>query len=401
MEAAIYTEDLFSDVGITEPYQRYREIRDLGAAVWLPREQVYAVGRYNEVRQALGDHETFISGQGVMINEQVNEMSRGTTVASDPPLHDHLRQVVAHRLTPRALREQRSHVDSRAATVVDSILRHGGDVVDAVTLIAQPMPMAVVPDFLGFPEECRPHLLTWAKAAADLGGPVSNRTPVAAERAAEMVAYIAGLTRRRGVLPDSLGDDVLKSADAGIITAQQCPSLLLDYFGPSLETTVSAISSAIALFSQNPDQWDKVRADPALLSGAFNEAIRLESPIRGFSRVAARETELGGVDIPAGARVLLLFGSANRDERKWDRPDEFDVTRANADHLALGHGLHGCAGQGLARLEFGTLMTRLAAEVARFEPAGEPRMLVNNTTRAYEKLPIRLHLDREPMGADA
>ncbi len=401
MEAAVCAEDLFSEVGITEPYERYREIRDLGPAVWLPREQVYAVGRYDEVRQALGDHETFVSGQGVMINEQVNEMSRGTTVASDPPLHDHLRQVVAHRLTPRALREQRAHVDSRAAMVVESILSHNDDVVDAVTLIAQAMPMAVVPDFLGFPEECRPHLLTWAKAGADLGGPVSERTPAAAERAAEMMEYIAGLTQSRGVLPDSLGEDVLKSADAGVISAQQCPSLLLDYFGPSLETTVSAIGSAIALFAQNPDQWDLVRADPALLSGAFNEAIRLESPIRGFSRVAARDTELGGVDIPAGARVLLLFGSANRDERKWDRPDEFDVTRANADHLALGHGLHGCAGQGLARLEFGTLMTRLAAVVARFEPAGEPRMLVNNTTRAYEKLPIRLHFDRESVGAGA
>lgn len=401
MRAPVFGGELFSDAGITNPYERYREIRNLGPAVWLPREKVFAVGRYDDVRQALGDHETFVSGQGVMINQQVNEMSRGTTVASDPPLHDHLRQVVAHRLTPRALREQRDHVDSRAAKVVDAVLRHDSDVVDAVSLIAQAMPMSVVPDFLGFPEECRPHLLTWAKASADLGGPVSDRTPVATGHAMEMFEYVARLAQTREVLPDSLGEDVLKAADAGVISAEQCPGLLLDYFGPSLETTVSAIGSAIALFAQNPDQWDLVREDPTMIGGAFNEAIRLESPIRAFSRVASRDTDLGGVEIAAGSRVLLLFGSANRDERKWERPDEFDVTRANADHLALGHGLHGCAGQGLARLEFSTLMTRLAKVVTRFEPAGQPQMLLNNTTRAYEKLPIRLHFDRESVGAGA
>lgn len=401
MEAPVYEGNLFSDAAIREPYECYREIRDLGPAVWMPREQVYAVGRYDDVRQALADHETFVSGQGVMLNEQVNEMSRGTTVASDPPLHDHLRQVVAHRLTPRALREQRDHVDSKAEAVVESVLRHGGAIVDAVPLIAQAMPMAVVPDFLGFPEECRPHLLKWAKSSADLGGPASERTPEALGHAMEMVEYIGRLTQTRGVLPDSLGEDVLKAADAGVIAAEQCPSLMLDYFGPSLETTVSAIGSAIALFSQSPGQWDLLRTDPSLVGGAFNEAIRLESPIRGFSRVAARDVEIGGVSIPAGSRTLLLFGSANRDERKWDRADDFDITRANADHLALGHGLHGCAGQGLARLEFSTLMTRLAKVVSRFEPAGEPQALINNTTRAYVELPIRIHLDREAVGARA
>ncbi|EME22622.1 cytochrome P450 [Rhodococcus triatomae] len=401
MNALVYDGELFSDAGIEEPYDRYREIRNLGPAVWLPREEVFAIARYDDVREALGDHETFVSGQGVMLNEQVNEMSRGTTVASDPPLHDHLRQVVAHRLTPRALREQRERVDSRAAVVVESVLRCESTVVDAIPLIAQAMPMAVVPDFLGFPEECRPHLLKWAKASADLGGPVSDRTPEAAGLAMEMVEYITRLAQSRAVLPESLGADVLKAADNGVISVEQCPSLLLDYFGPSLETTVSAIGSAIALFSRNPDQWKLVKDDPSLIGAAFNEVIRLESPIRGFSRVAAHDTKVDGVTIPSGSRVLLLFGSANRDERKWDRADEFDVTRANSDHLALGYGVHGCAGQGLARLEFSALMTRLAEIVTRFEPAGEPRILINNTTRAYAELPIRLHFERKVMGASA
>lgn len=399
MTIPVYEADLFGHEAINDPYPHYRAIRDCGPVVWLPTANVFAIGRYEDVRRALEDHETFISGRGVLINEQVNEMTRGTTVASDPPLHDHLRQVVAHQLTPRALRGQREDIDSRAAEVVASLLSQGRTVIDAVPDIAQAMPLSVVPDFLGFPEECRPHLLTWAKASADLGGPVSERTPVAAEQVMHMVGYIGDLTRNRGVLPDSLGEEILKAADAGVIEPEQCPSLLLDYFGPSLETTVSAIGSAIALFAQHPEQWDRVREDPSLLAGAFNEAIRLESPIRGFSRVTSRDVEVGDLTIPADSRVLLLYGSANRDERHWDRPDEFDVTRANADHLALGYGTHGCAGQGLARMEFTALMTRLIRVVTRFELVGEPRVLINSTTRAYESIPIRLNFEREIVGA--
>ncbi|MEU0508018.1 MULTISPECIES: cytochrome P450 [Amycolatopsis] len=391
MNAPQYDGDLFSEQGILEPYERYREIRDLGPAVWLPGLDVFAIARYDDVRAVLGDHETFVSSHGVMLNDQSNELSRGTTLASDPPLHEHLRQVVAHRLTPRALRDQRDDIDSRAATVVAAVLAQADDVVDAVPVIAEAMPLAVVPDFLGFPDECRPHLLGWAKSGADLGGPISERTPAAAEHAMELVQYVRKLVENRGLLKDSLGDDLLQAADRGEVEWQQCPALLLDYFGPSLETTVSAIGSAIALFARHPDQWELLRDRPDLMGGAFNEVVRLESPIRGFTRVAVRDTDVGGVRVPAGARVFVLFGSANRDERKWDNADEFDISRDNADHVAMGHGVHGCAGQGLARLEFSSLMTRLAQVVTRFELVGEPKLLLNSMTRAYESLPVRVH----------
>jgi cytochrome P450 len=253
------------------------------------------------------------------------------------------------------------------------------------------MPMSVVPDFVGFPEDCRPHLLTWAKGAVEAGAPVSDRTPAAVAAATELGGYAAQLVERRGLLPGSLGDDVLAAADRGEVSAEQCPALLLDYFGPSLETTISALGSALALFAQHPDQWDLLRADPTLVGGAFNEVVRLESPLRGFTRVAARDAEIGGIPVPAGARVLVLFASANRDERKWDRPDEFDITRENADHLGLGYGVHGCAGQGLARLEVGGVLTHLARRATRLELTGEPVRWISGLVRAYTSLPLRLH----------
>jgi len=119
--------------------------------------------------------------------------------------------------------------------------------------------------------------------------------------------------------------------------------------------------------------------------------VRLESPLRGFTRVASRDTTMGEVFVPVGTRLFVIFASANRDERRWERPDEFDITRENADHVGLGYGVHGCAGQGLARLEVGAVLTQLARVVTRIEPAGEPVRLINGLVRAYESLPLRLH----------
>jgi cytochrome P450 len=383
-----YEGDLFDSDGILEPYGHYRAIRDLGPVVRLAGPDLLAVGRYDDVRTVLADHDTFVSGEGVLLNYIANELTRGTTLASDPPLHDHLRSVVAHRLTPRALRDQRSAIEAKADDLVARILRE--DVVDGVTDIAQAMPLSVVPDFLGFPEECRPHLLTWAKGAVEAGAPFSERTPAAVAAATELGGYATQLVETRGPLPGSLGDDVLAAADRGEVTREQCPALLLDYFGPSLETTISALGSALGLFARHPDQWDLLRADPARAGGAFNEVVRLESPLRGFTRVASRDAEVGGVPVPAGSRVLVLFASANRDERTWDRPGDFDITRDNAHHLGLGYGVHGCAGQGLARLEVGSVLTALARSVTRIEPAGEPVRWVAGLVRAWSSLPLRL-----------
>ncbi|MGY1812613.1 cytochrome P450 [Blastococcus sp. SYSU D00820] len=389
VDVPAYAPDLFSEAAIADPYPHYRALRDLGPVVHLPGAGVHAVARYRDVRAVLADDATFRSGAGVGLNDVANELIRGTTLASDEPEHAHLRAVVAGRLTPRALRDQRAAIEAKADALVAGLL--GRDVVDGVADIAQAMPMSVVPDFLGFPDDCRHRLLEWAGGAIEAMGPFSARTPAAAELAGELGGYATELVETRGLLPDSLGSDLLAAADRGEVAADRCPALLLDYFGPSLETTVSALGSALALFAAHPDQWDLLRADPSLVGGAFNEVIRLESPLRAFSRVAARDAEIDGVPVPAGTRVAVFYASANRDERHWGpTADSFDITRDNADHLALGYGVHGCAGQGLARLEVGAVLTRLAASVARLEPAGEPVRQVNSMLRAHAALPLHL-----------
>ena len=381
--------DLFGDEAISDPYPVYRRMRDLGPVVLLARQDLPAVGRYDDVRAVLADHDTFVSGRGVLWNDVANTMTRGTTLASDPPEHTELRRLVASRLTPRALRDERPRVEGIAAAIVDRVLARGG-VIDGVTELAHAMPSAVVPDFLGFPDDCRPHLLTWARGAIEAGGPLTARTAAAVPIAEHLGRYAESLVTGRRALPGSLGAGLVEAADRGEVAHERCTALMLDYFGPSMETTLTAIGNAVALFATHPDQWQLLRDDPSLMTKAFNEVVRLETPLRAFTRVAARDTSIHGTVVAKGTRVAVFFASANRDERKWTDPDRFDVTRDNADHLGLGYGEHGCAGQGLARLEFAALFTRLAQRVQRIEPAGGFVRTASSLLRSYATLPIRL-----------
>src|SRR5262249_15335796 len=158
---------------------------------------------------------------------------------------------------------------------------------------------------------------------------------------------------------------------------------------PSLDTTILATGSLLYLLGSHPEQWELVRADRALVPAAVNEALRFEAPVRAFTRFAAKAYHADGVAIAEGERVLVLFGSANRDERRYADPDRFDVTRDARDHLGFGHGVHRCAGGHLAQLELGSLLRALAARVRRIE-VGEPAPRLSNVLRGYRSFPASL-----------
>jgi cytochrome P450 len=181
---------------------------------------------------------------------------------------------------------------------------------------------------------------------------------------------------------------ILRAAAHGEIDASRCPMLFVDYLGPSLDTTISAIGNAIWLLATHPDQWHLLQDEPHRIKAAFNEALRLESPISCFTRVAEVDAVVGGVELPAGSRVLLSFASANRDERRWQEPERFDITRESAGQLAFGHGEHACIGMGLARLEGAAVLSALVERVSRIELAAEPRRKLNNLIRSFESLPV-------------
>lgn len=384
----IYAGDIYSTSAIRDPYPHYAAMRELGPVVWLRKQRVYALPRHREVKEVLANDALFVSGKGVGLNPVINLAGQGTTLISDGDQHRTRRQLVAHRLTPRALRPFAEHVDALAEAVVLEALRRGD--LDGVEDIALKLPMTVVPDFIGWPEDGRQNLLRWGGAAFDLLGPTNARAIAAAPDMLRAQAYIRSVVREGRVLPGSMSHEVLEAARAGQIAPDECAKLMFDYMAPSLDTTASAIAAALWLFATNPDQWDRLKANPDLVPAAVQEVVRIEAPLRAFSRITARDTSIAGTRISAGARVLVMYASANRDERVFPDPDRFDITRDASAHVGFGYGTHGCAGQGLARLETQAILRSLLRYVERIELTDEPTLAVNNIIHRFETLPVRL-----------
>lgn len=385
--AAEYRPDIYSQSAIVNPYPHYRRLREIGPIVWLPRQRVHALPRYAECKTVLRDDKVFLSGNGVALNRVSNRLSRGTTLNSDGPEHERRRKLVAHRLLPRALGSIADTVERLAVEVVDDAVARGE--IDGVKLAAA-LPLAVVPDLVGWPRDQREHLIDWAGATFDALGPLNRQAVRSVPGTAQMLRFARRVVRRRTVLDGSLAHELLTSVDEGTVAADECPALLVDYIAPSLDTTISAISNALNLFACHREQWQLLREEPHRIPNAVNEIVRYESPLRAFARQAGTDIEIAGTALPAGARVLVIYSSANRDEREWDRPDVFDITRDAGRHIGFGQGAHACAGQGLARLETSAILRALVERVDHIEPAGVPIWAVNNIIRRHERLPLRL-----------
>ncbi len=385
--------DLYSDEVLAEPYEHYRRLREAGPAVWLERHNAWVVVRYDSVRTVLRDWRTFSSASGVALNDTLNTAMQGNTLGSDPPLHDLLRNVVASRMTAQALRPTREMIDQRAEELVERLVAQHS--FDAVEDLAQALPLSIVPDFIGLPQEGREHLLDWAEATFNAMGPMNERCADAVKKLPELFGYARQIAATGNLQPGSFGAGVIEAQRDGRITEAQCPQLFTAYLVPSVDTTISAVGSAIWLFGRYPEQWDQVRANPSLIPNAFEEVLRLESPLQSFSRLATSDYDVEGISIPAGSRVVVLFASANRDERKWEHADTFDVTRNTSGHLGFGYGVHLCAGASLARLEGQAILGALARRVERFELGKSTRKL-NNVIRSLRTLAVTVHTTQKP-----
>jgi cytochrome P450 len=382
--------DLYSDAALQNPYPLYRELRDAGPAVWLPATEMFAITRYKDVRESLRNWQHFSSAQGVAANPFVNQATAGTgTQSTDPPLHDALRAIVGKPLLPAAVRELSERIVAEAEGLTDRLLARRE--FDAVDDLAWHLPMTVVSHLVGVPEEVRLQLPKWSAAGFNIGGgPINERSQPDFPVLQGFLGFMTDPELRGRLQAGGWGARLFEAADRGELLHERCGLMLADYLAPSLDTTASAIGSAIALFAQHPEQWDELRADPALISNAVLEVIRMETPIPSFTRVVTQDLEVDGTALPAGARVMINFASANRDERKWEQPERFDVRRKAADHMGFGHGTHTCAGMHLAQLEMRSLFAALAKRVQRFELLKGERML-NHGLRAWQHLQVAMH----------
>jgi cytochrome P450 len=387
LDVAEYRPDIYARAAIVDPYRHYRRLREMGSLVWLSRQRVYALPRYAECKAVLRDDKVFISGNGVALNRISNRLSRGTTLNSDGAEHDQRRKLVAHRLLPRALQSIVDTVDQLAGEVVDAAVACGE--IDGVDL-ASALPLAVVPDLVGWPRDQRARLIDWGGATFDALGPFNRHAIRSVPGTAQMLRFARRVVRERTVLDGSMAHELLIAADEGKLAHDECPPLLVDYIAPSLDTTISAISNALHVFATHHEQWQMLRNEPHRIPNAVNEVIRYESPLRAFARQTREDTDIAGTALPAGTRVLVMYASANRDEREWHQPEVFDITRDAGRHIGFGQGAHACAGQGLARLETAALLRALVQRVSRIEQLGPPVWVVNNIIRRHKRLPLKL-----------
>jgi cytochrome P450 len=380
--------DPYESSNLLSPYEGYDELRKMGPAVWLTQHNMYALTHYDIVKQVLTDDETFISGEGIMMNEPLNEQLKGASLTSDGDHHKMLRGVTEKPLSPAAVRSLQDEIKFESETLVDELVEKHR--FDGVQDLAWRLPLAIVSNLVGIPEEGRSRMLVWSEAVFNAFGPLNALGQEALPILQELFEYANTRVTPESVRPGSWADGVFKAVERGEAPKELAQLMILDYIGPSLDTTISATGSALWLFGNAPDQWDLIREDPRLIRNAVNEVLRLESPVQSFSRYVKKDANLGGTDIPAGSRVICFYGAANRDPQEFPDPTRLDVTRKNANtHLAFGAGSHQCMGMNLARLEMAELFTALARRVKRFHIHGEER-ITNNLIRAFRHLDVEI-----------
>ena len=383
------THDFYGEAALADPLPCYRAMLDAGPVVWLERSGLHAISHFAELTAALRNTKVFTSGKGVSIDEEVNAKLIGSTLNSDPPIHDETRAITAAPLMPKALEYVRPRIEAAAAELVERMVARGS--FDAAAELAPFLPLHIVRELVGLSEHGRERMLDWAAATFELIGDARERRTAAFADLVQLRQYLDTHATRDRLAPGGWAARIFEVGDAKGLMPEHCAQLMRDYIAPSLDTTISAIGYAVLLFARHPEQWARLRAEPQLLGNAIEEVVRLNSPIRAFTRYVAEDTEVAGVNLRASKRVLMVYGAANRDRRKFEDPDRFDVGRNVRGHVGFGHGVHTCIGMHLARLEMKCLFGALLARVERFELSGEPRTVLNSTIHAYASVPVRVH----------
>ena len=380
--------DPFSEVILEEPGDFHAALRDAGPVVYLPRCQVFSMGRYEQVHSVLRDWQGFESGAGVgMRDYRREERPRSPGVLeTDPPLHDAPRVVLEKILGPRALRRLRAAWFADAEKLVDHVLQQ--EEFDAIPALAEAFPLRVFPDAVGIPDEGREHLLPHADHLFNTMGPANDLVARGLPRATERSGWVEAQCAREAMSEDGFGAQIWSAADRGDITVQKAPSLVRVLLSVGVDTTVNGLAAVLYAVATNPEQWRALRQEPYLVRTAFDEAVRWQSPIQTFFRTATSDIHIGETIVPEGQKVLLSLGSANRDPRRWAEPDRFDLARDPSGHVGFGMGIHQCVGQHVARLESEALLTALVRRVQTIELVAPPIRQCNNILRMWRTLPV-------------
>jgi cytochrome P450 family 142 subfamily A polypeptide 1 len=371
-----------------DPRPAYRWLRDTAPVYWDPVNRIWGISRHGDVLSVERDTARYSSARG---SRPLIEMN-ASMINRDDPRHQQQRKLVSRRFSPRAVRRHGERVRQIAAGLISAAAAKG--TVEVVSEIAAPLPAMVVAELLGFDRALSPKCREWSERTMGAAGFRDDdpRQPSGSPEAiAEFAAAFCELVEARRRDPR---DDLVSAWVHGVVDGEaldlpeiiQEGLLLLD---GGAETTRSVIGQTVWNLARFPDQRRILMADPSVIAATgVEEFIRYATPILNMRRTVTADHEVRGQHLSEGDQVLLMYGAANTDDRQFDEPDRFDVTRRHNHHVAFGFGTHFCLGANLARLELRILFEELlrAAPDFRLAPGPEPEFAPGYFTRTLREL---------------
>jgi cholest-4-en-3-one 26-monooxygenase len=379
------------------PHEIFRRLRREDPVSWQAETGgpgFWAVTRYHDVVEVLRTTEVYSSWRGgALLTDppaEFLEKLRENMLNRDPPDHTRLRRLVGRAFNPRRVADLERRIANHARGLVARVRDRGA--CDFATDVAGDMPLFVICEILGVPAEDRAALyaLTGRMFGSELRDPAAAFADGMAA-AATMRAYGAELGRARAAAPtsDLISELVTAEVDGRRLTEGEFQAFFMLLFNAGSDTTRGLLCSGLDLLLDRPQLMDALRDDPSGLPLAIEEMLRYEPPVIQFRRTATRDTTLAGRPIREGDKVVVFFGSANRDEAVFPDPDRFDAARSPNEHIAFGYGTHYCLGAPLARLECKHLLREVLAELPDLERAGPLIASRTNFIRSVRHLPIR------------
>ncbi len=393
---------LFDDRYIQDPYPLYERMHAAGPVHRIGDSEFYAVTGWNSVNEAVARCEDFSSNlTGTMMRENgtvgvfpMGELGGSTQVlaTADDPVHAAHRKMLLPQLAAKRIRGIESFIVETSARIFETSARGGQ--IDWMATMANRLPMMIVGRIIGVPAEDTDKLIRWGYAATQFveGLVTQDQLAAAGMSVMELSGYISEQFQAAGAEPrDNLLGDLAAATDSGELDQVAALAMLITLFSAGGESTASLIGSAAWILATNPAVQEQVREEPELLGAFLEEVLRYESPFRGHYRHVVRDTELGGVSLPAGSRLFLMWGAANRDPAHFDDPNVFRLDRpAGKNHLSFGKGVHFCVGAALARLEAAIVVGDLLERTTFIEAAETGSWLPSLLVRRLEHLSLRL-----------
>jgi 4-methoxybenzoate monooxygenase (O-demethylating) len=391
IDRPVSTVDPFSHEFLRDPYPHHHSMREAGPVVWLEHYGIWAMARHQEVRDALTDWQTYCSSAGVGLSDFRKEppwRPPSIILEADPPLHTRTRAVLTRILSPAAINILRETFQREAELLIAHLVEQRE--FDGIADLAEAYPLKVFPDAVGVVGEGRENLMPYGSMVFNSFGPRNDLFERAMANAGPVRDWIMSKCSRAALASDGLGMQIFQAVDSGELDEAEAGMLVRSFLSAGIDTTVYGLGNALWCFATNPEQWTILRDNPQFVRGAFEEVLRFEAPVQTFFRTTTRDVDVGGVRLGEGEKVLLFLAAANRDPRRWDNADRFDVRRRATGHMTFGTGIHGCVGQAVARLEGEAIFGALAKRVAALELTGEPTRRLNNTLRGLDTLPLRI-----------